>query len=112
MGVGIGLIAGVADDSPADADNLVAALPLLNKESASVASPQSELLLHLFDNILMALTLVRLAEAIQAELVEAARAVEGTLLEYHSSLAALQKTSPVMNILLIFLILFDVFDAF
>lgn len=112
MGEGIGLIAGVADNSPADADNLVASLPLLNKEPASVASPQSELLLHLFNNVLMTLTLVSLAEAIQAELFEAARAVKGALLEYHPSLAVLQKTSPVMNILIIFLILFHVFDAF
>ncbi len=60
----------------------------------------------------MALTLVSLAEAIQAELVEAARAVKGILLEYHPSLAALQKTSPMMNILIIFLILFNVLDTF
>lgn len=111
MCVSVGLIAGVTDNSSTDADDLITPLPLLNEESAGITPPQSQFFLHLINDFLMTFSLMRFGEAVQTELVEAARTVQNALFEDHSSFAALEKAAPMMDIFFVFLILLDVFDA-
>lgn len=55
---------------------------------------------------------MRFAQTVQAKIIVTACAVQSTLFEDHSSFATFEKASPIVNVFIIFLILFDVFDSF